>query len=37
VDITLGAGLSRDKKNQGGRRAYGSQPKQSARAKFQKR
>jgi len=27
VDITLGASMSRDKK-QGGRRAYGSQPQQ---------
>ncbi|KAI9713666.1 MAG: ATP-dependent RNA helicase [Chrysothrix sp. TS-e1954] len=32
VDITLGASMSRDKKV-GGRRAYGSQPKQGARFK----
>ena len=32
VDITLGASMSRDKK-QGGRRAYGSQPKQAQRVK----
>ena len=32
VDITLGASMNRDKKN-GGRRAYGSQPKQGSRFK----
>lgn len=35
IDLTLGASMSRDKKTQGGRRAYGSQPKQPS--KFQRR
>jgi ATP-dependent RNA helicase DDX18/HAS1 len=37
VDITLGASMSRDRKAQGRRRAYGSQPSQKGAARMRKR